>query len=102
MAIDPHIEASDAPKPAPLAVPIAKFFKSARDRTKHIRVELSEHMGHPLVNVRVWQTGSDGVDRPSVQGVALAIRKLPELARALAKAEAKARELGLLEAEPIG
>jgi hypothetical protein len=88
-------------KSAPLAVPIAKFFKSARDRNKHLRVDLGEHMGHPLVNVRIWQTGSDGIDRPTVQGIALAVRKLPELARALAKAEAKARELGLLEAEPV-
>ncbi|KRR09574.1 hypothetical protein CQ12_13890 [Bradyrhizobium jicamae] len=89
-------------RPPPLAepVPIAKFFKSARDRTKHIRVELSEYEGHPLVNVRVWQTGSDGVDRPTVQGIALAVRKLPELARALAKAETRAVELGLLKVEP--
>jgi len=83
----------------PEPVPIAKFFKSARDRTRHIRVELSKHKGHPLVNVRVWQTGSDGIDRPTVQGIALAVRKLPALAAALVKAEAKARELGLLEAD---
>ena len=36
----------------PEPVEIAKFFKSARDRTRHIRVELSEHKGHQLVNVR--------------------------------------------------
>jgi hypothetical protein len=80
----------------PQPVEIAKFWKSARDRSKHIRVELSEHKGHLLVNVRVWQTGSDGIDRPSVQGIAVAVRKLPELARALVKAEAKALELGLI------
>jgi hypothetical protein len=80
-----------------LPEPIAKFFKSARDRTKHIRVELSEYEGHPLINIRVWQTGSDGIDRPTKQGIALAIRKLPELARAVAKAETRARDLGLLD-----
>lgn len=80
-------------------IPIAKFFKSPRDRSKHVRVELSEYQGHPLINVRVWQTGSDGIDRPTVQGIALAIRKVPELARALVKAEAKAREIGLLDDE---
>jgi hypothetical protein len=91
----------NAPKTAALAVPvpIAKFWKSARDHTKHVRVDLSEHKGLALVNVRIWQTGTDGIDRPTVQGVALIISKLPELARALAKAEAKARELGLLKAE---
>jgi len=78
-------------------VPIAKFWKSPRDRAKHIRVELSEYQGHSLVNVRVWQTGSDGVDRPTVQGIALAVRKLPELARALARAETTAREMGLID-----
>jgi Transcriptional Coactivator p15 (PC4) len=79
-----------------LAEPIAKFWKSARDRTKHVRVELSEYEGHPLVNIRIWQTGTDGIDRPTKQGIALAIRKLPELASALAKAETRSRELGLL------
>jgi hypothetical protein len=78
-------------------IEIGKFWKSARDRTRHIRVELSEYKGHPLVSVRVWQTGSDGCDRPTVQGIALAIRKLPELVRSLVKAEAKAREMGLID-----
>jgi hypothetical protein len=89
------------PAPAVLTEPIeiAKFLKSARDRTKHVRVELCEHKGHPLVNVRVWQTGSDGIDRPTVQGIALAIRKLPILTVALLKAEDRARALGLLDAD---
>jgi hypothetical protein len=64
-----------------------------------LRVELGEHKGHLLISVRLWETGSDGIDRPSVRGVSLGIRKLPELARALAKAESRARELGLLEAQ---
>jgi Transcriptional Coactivator p15 (PC4) len=80
-------------------VPIAKFWKSARDRSKHVRVELSQYEGHALVNVRVWLTGADGVDRPTMKGVALGIRKLPELAKALALAETKARELGLIQDE---
>jgi hypothetical protein len=78
-------------------VVISKFWKSPRDRTKHIRVELSEYEGHPLINVRIWKTGSDGIDRPTVAGIALAVRKLPELTRALLKAEDKARELGLID-----
>jgi Transcriptional Coactivator p15 (PC4) len=78
-------------------IPVAKFWKSARDRTRHIRVELSEYKGHPLVSVRVWQTGSDGCDRPSKQGIALAVRKLPELAAALNRALTRAQALGLLD-----
>jgi hypothetical protein len=82
--------------PQELAELIAKFWKSARDRSRHVRVDLSEFKGHPLVNIRVWETGTDGIDRPSVKGLALAISKLPELTRALLKAEGRARELGLL------
>jgi hypothetical protein len=76
-------------------ISIAKFWKS-RNHAEHVRVELSEYEGHPLINVRIWQTGSDGIDRPTVRGIAMAVRKLPELASALAKAETKARALGLL------
>jgi hypothetical protein len=89
-------------KPAALAEPIeiAKFWKNRR-RSESVHVTLSEYEGHNLINVRVYATGADGIDRPTTKGVAMGIGKLPELARALAKAEAKARELGLLEAEPV-
>jgi hypothetical protein len=87
-------------KPAPLAEPveIAKFWKNRR-RNESVRVTLSEYEGHCLINVRVYATGGDSVDRPTPKGVAMDVRKLPELARALAKAEAKARELGLIDDE---
>jgi hypothetical protein len=77
-------------------VTIAKFWKSPRNHTAHVRVDLSEHRGYPLINVRVWQTGSDGIDRPTTKGIALTIDKLPELQAAITKALAKAKELGLL------
>lgn len=81
----------------PLDESIAKFKKSPRTSAEHVRVDLSEYEGHPLISVRVWQTGSDGIDRPSKKGIALSIRRLPELARAIAKAEIRARELGLID-----
>jgi hypothetical protein len=81
---------------------IAKFRKSARDGTKHVRVDLSEYEGHKLVSIRVWATGPDGIDRPTKQGVALAIRRLPELTCALLKAEDRARALGLLDGADHG
>ncbi len=80
------------------SVPIAKFWKN-RARVESVHVTLSEYEGHPLINVRIYSTGSDGIDRPTVKGVALEIRKLPELARALALAEIKARKLGLIPNE---
>ncbi|MEH2485428.1 PC4/YdbC family ssDNA-binding protein [Bradyrhizobium sp. AZCC 2230] len=77
-------------------VEIAKFWKN-RGRNESLHVSLSEYEGHPLVNVRIYSTGSDGIDRPTPKGVAMGIRKLPELARAIVKAEAEARRLGLLD-----
>ncbi|MGY4409120.1 hypothetical protein ACVWW4_000856 [Bradyrhizobium sp. LB7.1] len=79
-------------------VEIAKFWKN-RGRYESLHVSLSEYEGHPLINVRVYTTGTDGIDRPTPKGVSLGIRKLPELARALVKAEAEARRRGLLDAD---
>lgn len=82
----------------PEPVEVAKFWKNRR-RNESVHVSLSEYEGHVLINVRVYATGADGIDRPTPKGVAMGIQKLPELARALAKAEAKARELGLVDDE---
>jgi hypothetical protein len=76
-------------------VEIAKFWKS-RNHAEHVRVELSEFKGCPLINIRIWQTGSDGIDRPSVKGIAMAVRKLPQLHAAIAKALERAKSLGLV------
>jgi Transcriptional Coactivator p15 (PC4) len=76
-------------------IEVAKFFKN-RWRRESVHVSLSEFQGNCVINVRVYCTGTDGIDRPSPKGLAMSIRKLPELARALVQAEAKAHELGLL------
>jgi hypothetical protein len=80
----------------PEPIEIAKFWKNRR-RVESVHVSLSEYEGHALINVRIYATGTDGIDRPTQKGVAMAVRKLPELARALVTAESKARELGLLD-----
>lgn len=100
MQLPPTPGSNHAPKPAPLAEPvtIAKFWKNRR-RSESVHVTLSEYEGRSLINVRVYATGTDGIDRPTTKGVAMAIDKLPELARALVKAEAVAKQRGLLEAE---
>jgi hypothetical protein len=94
---------TEAPaKASPLAEPvtIAKFWKNRR-RNESLHISLSEYEGQALINVRVYTTGADGIDRPTTKGVAMGIRKLPELAAGLAKALDKARDLGLLDiAEP--
>ena len=85
------------PRAATLAGPItiARFWKN-RGRNESVHITLSEYEGHPLINIRVYSTGSDGIDRPTTKGIAMGIRKLPELVAAVAKALAKARELGLI------
>ena len=80
----------------PEPVIISKFWKNRR-RNESVHVTLSEYEGHSLINVRVYATGTDGVDRPTPKGIAIGIGKLPELARALSTAETKARELGLID-----
>jgi hypothetical protein len=77
---------------------VHKMWKNRR-RNESVRVSLSEYQEQCIVNVRVYATGTDGIDRPTPKGLALGVRKLPELAKALVKAEAKARELGLLDEE---
>ena len=76
-------------------IEVAKFFKT-RWRNESVHVRLSEYEGNCLIDIRVWRTGTDGIDRPSTKGLALSVRKLPELARALVLAEAKAIELNLI------
>lgn len=87
-------------KPPPLAEPIdvVKFWKNRR-RDIAIVVSLSSYEGHHLVSVREHVTGADGCMRPTTKGVAMTVRRLPELAAGIAKALAKARELGLVDEE---
>ena len=82
----------------PEPVEVAKFWKNRR-RNESVHVSLSEYERHCLINVRVYCTGADGIDRPTPKGLAMGIRKLPELARALVKAEAQARGLDLIDDE---
>jgi len=82
-------------------VEIARFWKN-RGRNESVHVTLSEYEGHALINVRVYSAGTDGIDRPTPKGIAMGIRKLPELARSLTKAEAKAVALGLLDDSEAG
>jgi hypothetical protein len=62
------------------------------------RQRLSEYHGHILTDQRNWFTAPQGTLKPS-KGLACSVRHLPELASAVNKALAKARELGLIGAE---
>ena len=84
-------------KPPPLAEPIeiCKISKNRR-RDKAIVVSLSAYEETNIVNVREYFVGADGIMRPTTKGIAMSVRRLPELSNALRKALETARALNLL------
>jgi hypothetical protein len=84
-------------KPSQLAEPIvvSRFFKNRKHDI--IVVSLSTFEGRNLVNVRQHFTNKEGKDQPTTKGVSMVVQRLPDLAKAVNKALAKARELGLID-----
>lgn len=80
-----------------LAEPVIVSEFWANRRGESVRISLREYEGIALVDVRRHYTAKDGVLRPTKKGLSIAIRRLPDLNAALAKAEQKARELGLIK-----
>jgi Transcriptional Coactivator p15 (PC4) len=72
---------------------IAEWWKNRRHES--IRVRLSSYEGRALIDVRTWY-GEDGKLKPG-KGFAATVKHLPRLATEIAKALAKARELGLID-----
>ena len=71
---------------------IAEWPKNARET---LRVRLDEYQGRAIVDVRTW-FDDGGTLRPGRAGLTLAVRHLPELAEALAKALETATASGLI------
>ncbi len=69
-----------------------------KNRRESLRIALDQYQGANLVDLRVVVelSESSGLATPTRKGVALRVEMLPALIEALGKAEAKARELGLL------
>ena len=65
-------------------------------------VEIKKFTSAHVIDVREWETSPDGKLLPQKRGVCLAIRKLPELKRAIDKAIAIACDLDLIEREGGG
>jgi hypothetical protein len=72
---------------------VERFWKNRRHDA--IVVSLSTYEGKNIVDVRMHAM-KEGRLLPTPKGVAIVILRLPELAKAINKALAKARELGLL------
>ena len=70
----------------------------AKNNRETVHVALRRFDGLDLVDVRVWTKPTSALGRPlpTTKGVSLSVRRLPALVAALAAAEAKARELGLI------
>jgi hypothetical protein len=83
------------PPPLPEPIEICKISKNRR-RDKAIVVSLSAYEETNIVNVREYFVGSDGIMRPTTKGIAMSVRRLPELSRAIRMALEKARSLNLL------
>jgi hypothetical protein len=78
---------------------IAEWWKNRRGES--VRLTLNRYEGRDIIDLRTWYTGDDGRLRPG-KGFAAEARHLPRLAAAFAKAEARARELGLVEDKGAG
>jgi len=87
-------------KPPALSEPIeiSKFWKN-RQRNIAIVVSLKDFEGTNLIDVREHFTDGKGCMRPSTKGLAMGVRRLPELSRALRQALEKARAMKLLPEE---
>jgi len=79
-----------------LAEPVEWRFWKNRWRRDAIVVSIASFENRNLISVRSYTTGEDGKMLPTAKGVSLVIERLPDLAAAIGKALAKARELGLL------
>ena len=79
----------------PEPIEIDKFWKNRRGEA--VIVQLREFNGRVLFDARQHFTNKDGQLQPTSKGLSLAILRLPELAAAVNKALAKARELGLIK-----
>jgi hypothetical protein len=78
--------------PEPVAVD--SFWRNRRHEA--VVSTLSTYQGRNIFDVRVHAM-KDGRLVPTPKGVAIVVLRLPDLAKAVAKALAKARELGLIE-----
>ena len=78
--------------PQTLPITIARFTKNKRES---VVVALSEYRGVNLIDLRVFAATDEG-DKPTQKGVALDVKRLPNLRDAIERAEAEAKRLGLL------
>jgi hypothetical protein len=83
----------------PEPIIISRFWKNRSHDA--VEVSLKSFEGMNLCDVRTF-TMRDGGLVPTTKGISVVVPRLPDLARAINKALAKARELGLLDDDGAG
>jgi len=78
-------------------IEVAKFWKNRKGEA--IIVTLKSFEGRPIVDIRTHFTTKEGKFQPTTKGLALMVLRLPDLAKAINKALARAQQLGLLGAQ---
>ena len=79
---------------------VHQFWKNRKHDA--IVVSLSTFEGRNLIDLRQHYMTKDGKLAPTQKGLAMVVLRLPDLAKAITKALAKARELGLLDDDGAG
>jgi len=95
------LDRSDTPATATTQAPrlpllIAEWRKNSRES---VRVAIEEFKGTPCISVRVFFEAAPGDIRPGRSGLSMSAKHLPQLAAALGAALAKARAMGIVDAE---
>jgi|RhiMetdeSRZDD1v2_1073273.scaffolds.fasta_scaffold1451861_1 hypothetical protein len=78
-------------------IEISKFWVSRRGDALITRIVI--YRGRPFVDFRRYYTDKSGKFAPTKKGFLLALRKLPELRRAIEKADQEARAENLVHGE---
>jgi hypothetical protein len=78
---------------ANLPIVIAQWRRGANNT---VMIRLDQFKGSTVVCIRAWWTSPNAELRPGRSGITMSVQHLSALARALTKAEAVARRLGLL------
>ena len=97
---DPDIPAAPSAKHSvPLAEPVvvARFWKNRRGES--VQAALLSYEGRECFDIRQFYTSREGKHLPTTKGITILLLRLPELVDAVNKSLARARELGLIDAE---
>lgn len=80
-------------------IPIAKIWKSARDRKRTIVLAIKHYEGHTFLDCRLFDTSAEGQSVPTTKGLTIGMARLLEFSAAVGKAVATAQALGLIDAD---